>query len=423
MLEALVAVGRAAGLDAVGIAPATPFERTRRELEQRKALGLAAGMQFTYRNPARSTDPGRALDGARSLVVGALSYAVPGSGDTDRPDETAGDARDPGSRDDDRGPSNRRPAGRVARYARRDHYADLRAGLTAISDHLRADGWRTRVLADDNALVDREAAVRAGLGWYGKNTNVLLPGRGSWFVLGSVVTDAPLPPSDQPVADGCGTCTRCLDGCPTQAIVAPGVVDARRCLAWLVQAPGTFPLEFREALGDRIYGCDDCQEVCPPNRRTVRVGDHSPVGAGRVAHPGAVDDGGGSGTPTDIDRRAGREAVTSNVGRSSLTDRPGATVRLIELLDADDDTLLAAYGRWYIAERAPRYLRRNALVALGNVGRADDPEVGRTIGRALHGDDELLREHATWAAERLDLPVAAASDPKTAGFGAGRTTR
>ena len=437
MLEALVAVGRAAGLDAVGVAPATPFERTRRDLEQRKADGLAAGMQFTYRNPARSTDPGRALDGARSLVVGALSYAITGPGDTDRPAGTTGDAGAPGSRHDDRGPSHRGPAGRVARYARRDHYADLRAGLTAVSDHLRANGWRTRVLADDNALVDREAAVRAGLGWYGKNTNVLLPGRGSWFVLGSVVTDAPLPPSDQPVADGCGACTRCLDGCPTQAIVAPGVVDARRCLAWLVQAPGTFPLEFREALGDRIYGCDDCQEVCPPNRRTVRVGDHSPVAAGRVARPGAVDAGRGTSSAA-LHPSAEPEATASDAGDRPLPGQPaaegrrtasadaagpGATVRLIELLDADDDTLVAAYGRWYIAERAPRYLRRNALVALGNVGRADDPEVGRVIGRALHGDDELLREHATWAAERLDLPVAAASDLKPAGSGAGRTTR
>src|SRR5438105_6711215 len=137
---------------------------------------------------------------------------------------------------------------------------------------LEVDGWRARVLADDNALVDREAARRAGLGWYGKNANVLLPGAGSWFVLGSVVTDAPLPPADHEVPDGCGSCTRCLDGCPTGAIVAPGVVDARRCLAWLVQQPGSFPVELRAALGDRIYGCDDCQEVCPPNHRAERDG-------------------------------------------------------------------------------------------------------------------------------------------------------
>src|SRR5262249_9416476 len=138
---------------------------------------------------------------------------------------------------------------------------------------LRIDGWKARVFADDNALVDREAAYRAGLGWYGKNANVLLPGAGSWFVLGSVVTDAPLLPDAAPQPDGCGACRRCIDGCPTGAIVAPGVVDARRCLAWLVQAPGDFPREFRVALGNRLYGCDDCQEVCPPNRRHARGHD------------------------------------------------------------------------------------------------------------------------------------------------------
>ena len=125
------------------------------------------------------------------------------------------------------------------------------------------------MVADDNALVDREAAVRAGLGWYGKNSNVLLPGAGSWFVLGTVITDAPLPSSSR-LSDGCGPCRRCLDGCPTGAIVAPGVVDARRCLAWLVQAPGSIPEDFRPAIGDRMYGCDDCQEVCPPNRAQIQ---------------------------------------------------------------------------------------------------------------------------------------------------------
>src|SRR4029077_12823585 len=157
-----------------------------------------------------------------------------------------------------------RPQGRVARYARDDHYAPLRAALWAVAHHLRRHGWRAVVFADDNSLVDREAAYLAGLGWYGKNANLLLPGRGSWFVLGLGVTDAPLP-TDTRVADGCGSCRRCLDGCPTGAIVAPGVVDARRCLAWLVQSPGVFPRDTRAALGNRLYGCDECQEGGPPN--------------------------------------------------------------------------------------------------------------------------------------------------------------
>src|SRR4051794_6172119 len=209
-------------------------------------------MHFTYGRPERSTDPSRTLPEARALVVGARSYREPGA------------APAPG------------PSARVARYARADHYAALRASLHSVAERLTDDGWRARVLVDDNALVDREAARRAGIGWYGKSSNLLLPGRGSWFVLGSVVTDAPLVANDAPVEDGCGPCTRCMTGCPTGAIVAPGVVDARRCLAWLLQADGPFPVEFRAALGDRIYGCDDCQEVCPPNRRLPDPSDPNP---------------------------------------------------------------------------------------------------------------------------------------------------
>ena len=156
-----------------------------------------------------------------------------------------------------------------------------------------------------------------------------------------MVTDAFLPAADERVADGCGPCRRCVDACPTGAIVAPGVIDARRCLAWLVQAPGDLPEQLREALGDRIYGCDDCQDVCPVNRRSVAGG-----------------------------------------GAPSAEDDARPRVDLVALLRADDETLLAAHGRWYIPERDPRHLRRNALVALGNGGRHDDPEVRSVPGRA-----------------------------------------
>jgi epoxyqueuosine reductase len=256
----------------------------------------------------------------------------------------------------------------VARYAWTDHYAALRDALRAVAVRLHGDGWRAVVLADDNGLVDREAAHRAGLGWYGKNANVLLPGRGSWFVLGSVITDAALEPAPAPAADGCGPCRRCLDGCPTHAIVAPGVVDARRCLAWLVQQPGPFPVEYRAALGDRIYGCDDCQEVCPPNR---------------IARRAAV--------PAD-------ESVE-------------AWVPLVELLAASDDELLARHGRWYIAGRDPRWLRRNALLALGNVGDGADPRVAAVLAAYVAGPDPILREHAAWATRRSSSPSSAALGP------------
>ncbi len=254
MAAELCRVGREAGLDAVGIAGAEPFEETRRDLESRREAGLAAKMAFTYRNPARSTDPQRALPGARSLVVGARRYL-----------RTPPGREENGGEEDSGAPGRAELSGKVARFSWIDHYQPLRAALGAVADRVRREGWQARVLADDNALVDRAAAYRAGLGWWGRNTTLLLPGAGSWFVLGSVVTDAPLPPTGSPVPDGCGPCRRCLAACPTGALVAPGVLDARRCLAWLVQAPGVFPVEHRVALGDRLYGCDDCQEVCPVN--------------------------------------------------------------------------------------------------------------------------------------------------------------
>jgi epoxyqueuosine reductase len=308
-------------------------------LEERKAAGLHGGMQFTYRNPARSTEPDRALAGVRAILVGARAY----------PDELP----EPGDL------ARRGPLARVARYAAGDHYGLLRAGLDAVAGRLRSDGWQARVVLDDNALVDRAVAQRAGLGWFGKNANLLIEGAGSWFVLGSVLTDAPLP-HDTPVPDGCGPCTRCLDGCPTGAIVAPGVVDARRCLAWLVQAEGVFPAEFREALGDRLYGCDTCQEVCPPTRR------------------------------------GGRHRAVPAAGPAD------AWVAVIDLLALDDEALLARHGRWYIPRRDPRYLRRNALVVLGNAAPVPpDDRVRAALASYLAVDDAMLRAQAVWAARRL----------------------
>ena len=344
----VVELGVSAGLSAVGIADAAPFTETRATLEARRDAGLHGGMQFTYRNPARSTEPERILSGARTLVVGALGYL----------------RQEPGATPDDRRAGPGRPVGSIARYARHDHYRTLQAALGRIADRLAADGWRARVVVDDNALVDRAAAQRAGLGWFGRNTLLLLPGIGSWTVLGTVVTDAPLVPTaaagPSAPAEGCGTCRRCVAACPTGALVDDGVLDARRCLAWLAQAPGTFPEEFRVALGDRIYGCDDCQQVCPVNRTGERHHAPPPPEAGTTA---------------DVD--------------------------LLDLLAASDADLLADHGRWYIAERDPRYLRRNALVALGNVGDAADPAAVVTLDRYARGDDALLAEHARWAQDRL----------------------
>lgn len=322
----------------MGIAEATPFLDTRQHLKERKDAGLHGGMHFTYADPDRSTDPGQALVGARALVVGARSYHRSAS------PRSAGKA----------------PVGSVARYSWRDHYGPLREALSAVANCLESAGWRTRVLVDDNALVDREAARRAGLGWYGKNTLLLIPGRGSWFVLGSVVTDAPLDGTGDVVGDRCGACSRCMAACPTGALVAPGILDARRCLAWLLEAPGWFPIEYRVALGGRLYGCDDCQEACPPNR------------SGERHHPSP---------PAEPEDQAG--------------------VDLVEMLDCTDSELMERFGRWYVPRRQARYLRRNALIALGNVGQGADPRVAGALEKALGHPDPIVRGHAVWASAEL----------------------
>jgi epoxyqueuosine reductase len=356
LTAALVELGRRSGLAAVGMTGVEVFEDTRRVLVERRERGLAAGMQFTYRNPERSTDPARILPGARALVVGAWDYRGEDPGPRRAPPGPRPGAS-PAS-----GPPG--PQGRVARYARHDHYARLRDALGAVARYLQALGWRATVVCDDNALVDRAAAHRAGIGWYGKNSLFFVDGLGSWFILGSVVTDAPLRSSAAgdplPHGSGCGTCTRCRAACPTGALSEPGVVDARRCLAWLVQAPGSFPEEYRSALGDRLYGCDECQQVCPVNRLADRTHPPSPT------------------TPDGT-----------------------APVDLLRLLAASDDDLMAAYGRWYIAHRDPRYLRRNALVVLGNVGDGRDPSTEATLQHWLEADDPMLAEHARWAARIL----------------------
>ena len=333
--ERVLSIGTSGGLDRVGVAPAQVMQRAHQALVERKAAGLHDTMQFTYRNPARSTDPQSAVADAKSMIVGAYSYASP------LPDPKA------------------QFSARVARYAWTEYYEALKVGLFAMRDQLRSDGFKAVVFADDNSMVDREAAYLAGLGWFGKNANVLIEGAGSFFVLGSVITTAPLILNENPVADGCGACRRCIDACPTGAIIEPGTVDAAKCLAWLIQKPGVFDRRFREALGDRIYGCDDCQEVCPPTTRLSLS--------------------------------------------KELRDDARPWIDVLELLDMDDATLLTHVDQWYIAERNPDWVRRNALLVLGNIGDRRDENVVNAISRYLEHPDPMLRAHAVWSAARLNL--------------------
>jgi epoxyqueuosine reductase len=251
LTRALMREAAELGIDACGVCAAEPYAGTERLIRERREAGLFADMGFTIRHPERSCHPEALLRNARSVVVAARSYARP----------------QPAKPTDE-------PRGRMPRYTRRDEYAALRASLAELGAHLRGLAPRARfaVYVDSNHHVDREAAARAGIAVYGKNTLAITRRHGSWVVLGVLVTDAELAPTHpepaRPAWDACGSCRACIDACPTGAIVADGVLDSRRCLSWLSQS--RLPeLPHAAAFADRVYGCDICQDVCPWNRLTT----------------------------------------------------------------------------------------------------------------------------------------------------------
>jgi epoxyqueuosine reductase len=244
--------------------------------------------------------------------------------------------------------------GRLARYTWDDRYAELREKLDALGRRL---GGEYRVLVDANQHVDREGAARAGIGFYGKNTLLITRTHGSWVVLGTLVTEVEVEASP-PLELDCGSCRLCIDACPTGALDEPGTLDSTKCLSYWTQAPGAIPEEYRAELGAQVYGCDICQDVCPWNRGVEkRRADASPP--------------------------AGAEP----------------TVDLVEWLAADGEELVRRYDRLYVPRNDPRYLRRNALVALGNTG---GPEHRDAVAAYTDDPDPMLREHAEWALARID---------------------
>jgi len=314
------------GLDVVGAAPVSAYEGTERHIRERRAQGLFADMRFTMARPEVSCHPEALVAGARTVVSAALCYWHDGG------EVPAGH-------------------GRLPRYTWYDAYAELREKLDELGRRL---GGSYRVLVDANQHVDREAAARSGVGFYGKNTMLITRRFGSWVVLGTLVTEAELEPTP-PLDLDCGSCTLCIEACPTGALDEPGVLDANRCLSYWTQSGSSIPDSYRFELRDQVYGCDICQDVCPWNR--------------------------------GIEKR-----------RAGLEPPEGAEpyVSLVDWLEASDEELAARYDRLFVPRNDPRYLRRNALVALGNTG--GDPGLARGYAES---DDELLREHGNWALVRM----------------------
>jgi epoxyqueuosine reductase len=337
----------ALGFARVAVGPAAPAERGA-AFEAWLDAGHDGTMSYLARTRHDRLDPRRVLPGARSVVAVALSH---GDGREDDPSWAP-----------------------VARYARgRDYHAVMRPRLERLAAFIRGaagEGTATRVAVDTSAVLERDVAARAGLGWIGKNTNLLAPGLGSYFLIGIVLTTAALP-ADARVPDRCGTCTACLDACPTRAFVAPYVLDARRCISYLtIEHRGDIAGELRGALHGWVFGCDICQDVCPWNRKAT----------------------------------APRDAELA----------PAAPFGPVEDLLALDEPGFRARFRDSAVRRSKRSgLLRNAALVLAGAGE------GRgALERARDDADGTVREAARWALERV-APTAVDRTARGEGEGPG----
>lgn len=334
-----------AGFDLVAVASAKAFASEREEALQRIDAGLMDGLPwFNGQRVQRGTDPETLLPGARSIISLGWNYFPP---------------------DDPPTPEHH---GVIARYARgRDYHRvmkrRMRRMVLDLTERL-GDRFAARWYVDDGPMLDRAAAARAGLGWFGKNGNILNPTYGSWLLLGQIITDLPLV-ADAPLAKTCGQCSRCMPACPTDAIVAPYVVDNRRCISYLtIEHKGAIPIEFRASMGNWVFGCDICQEVCPVNRKAKATAD-------------------------------------PNFGRTDLS-----SVDLVELLEMTDEQFRQRFAGTPIMRAKRVGMQRNACVALGNFG---DPAAVPALARTLQSAPPLVRQHAAWALGRIGGDSAIAS--------------
>ena len=269
----------------------------------------------------------------------------------------------------------RAPSGPIARYARGDDYHEiLREKLRELHKWLEEETGQTinaRPYVDSGPILERDLAQRAGLGWFGKNTLLINPQKGSFLFLASLFVEYPLVPDVPFGADRCGTCTRCIEACPTGAIEAPRVVNASACISYLtIELKGAIPEQYREQIGDRVYGCDICQDVCPYNRKFS--------------------------LPLTELRFSARPVLDGMDARSMAT----------RLLDMSVAEYTESFRRSPMKRAKFSGLRRNAAVVLGNVGTVDDAPA---LIAALHDESPIVRGHAAWALARIGSVLAAAA--------------
>jgi epoxyqueuosine reductase len=349
---ALKSRAKALGFCAVGITSADPFEEAEAAAARRTAEGLMDGL--TWWSEARvhaSANPKRATPNARAVIALAFPYPSP------IPESSSQAEQFPSPSGGGQGGG---PRGRIASYALgRDYHEVLNEQMQPLLTMLRERGYTAKTYVDHGWMLDRAAAARAGIGWLGKNTNLLIPGVGSNVLLAEIVTSAPLE-TDVPSKKNCGGCDACLRVCPTGALVAPGVLDNRRCISfWTIEHRGIIPLDIRPLIGDWIFGCDLCQEICPVNARPAAPDPNALAAFG----------------PT-------------------IEARP----RLEELLTLDEPAFRRRFRESALWRTRRAGLLRNVCIALGNVG---DRESVPALAGALDDPEPLVRGHAAWALGRL----------------------
>lgn len=335
--ERIKARARELGFDQCGVTTVEPPTHTK-EFERWIAEGHHGEMGYMARRVERRQDPRVILPGAKSIVVVGMNYE-PNSG----PAPVNGSIS----------------VGVIARYARgEDYHNTIGTKLEQLATVVRelGDGAETRCYVDTGPILERDLAQRAGIGWIGKHTNLISRDLGNWFFLGEILTTLELDP-DTPEHEYCGTCTRCIASCPTQAIRAPYVLDARRCISYLtIELKGSIPVELRPLMGNRIFGCDDCLAACPWNRFA-------------------------------------KTANTLKLDRADLQSPD-----LIEWMGMTQEQFRERFRGTPIERIKRRGLLRNVAVALGNAG---DARALPALERAKNDPEPLVREHVAWALDQI----------------------
>lgn len=343
--NALLSEASRLGFARCRVAPARPTPHAGSFADWLAAGNAGEMTPWLERGKEKRTDPDLVLPGARSVVVLAVNYW---QGEVSRPVNT----------------------GRVARYAwGEDYHEFIGEKLRALDGFLQSHGGTQKPYVDTGPVLERDFGAEAGVGWHGKSTMLIQEELGAWFFLAVILSTLELPP-DAPARDRCGSCTRCLDACPTGAISRdrPRHLDARRCVSYLtIEHRGPIPEELRPLMGDRIYGCDDCLEACPWNRFA----------------------------------QASREATFQ--ARAGTVGMP-----LRDYLALDDEGFRRLFKGSPIKRTKRRGLLRNVCVALGNVGTAEDLSA---LERAAADPDELIAEHARWALNQIKVRLRSSSAP------------